>query len=289
VKQNLNQTAVNIRYSLQSQSTDTIALTEDNQLVRDVNGDLLFRPGGHGALLKNLNNIHADLVFIRNIDNVIPRNKKRFDVHYEKVMAGYLLKQKSRKDAFLLALEENPENNSMIDEAMNFIDSELKFTSIAYKKGENKRDYIFRCLDRPMRICGMVKNEGEPGGGPFLVEKDGLRSLQIIESSQINSQDAEQLTIMNSATHFNPVDLVCSTRDHHSEKYDLMSFRAVETSFIARKTYMGKPIKALEWPGLWNGAMYNWITFFMEIPLDEFNPVKTVNDLLRENHQPLDN
>ncbi len=284
VKTDLGNPGISQKFSLQSVSTNTVALDKNNLVVRDDNGDMVFRPGGHGALIDNINDIHADLIFIRNIDNIIPKENNLKLPPYNLAMAGWLLQLKTKRDQLLGRLNES-ENDGVIADSLEFIERELGGTCPSRMDTEDAKLYIMRSLNRPMRVCGMVKNVGEPGGGPFVVLKDGEKTVQIIESSQIDKSDEEQMEIMKSATHFNPVDMVCATRDYMGEKYDLMAFRDVETSFIANKTYKGKEIKALEWPGLWNGAMFHWITLFMEIPLEAFNPVKTINDLLRDSHQ----
>jgi len=276
--------AISLGYSLQSESSNTVALDLNDEIIREKDGQMFFRPGGHGSLLSNLNNLHTDLIFIRNIDNIVPVESRKDNMPSDRVMAGYLLTMKDRRDEILHALESNSQDSNAIEAGMRLIQDELKHTCEAYDGQEDKKSFIQKQLQRPMRVCGMVKNVGEPGGGPFKVLKNGITNLQIVESSQINVQDEKQKAILNDSTHFNPVDIVCSTRDHHGEKFDLMDFRDVETSFIAMKSHKGQDIKALEWPGLWNGGMFNWITFFVEIPLEDFNPVKTVNDLLRENH-----
>ena len=240
-----------ITFSEQKPSTDTIAADMDNQPFRD-NGKLLFRPGGHGALIENLNDLDADIIFIKNIDNVVPDRLKADTVTYKKLIAGVLV-----------TLQEQ------VFEYLTLLDIYLK----------NK-------LNRPMRVCGMVKNVGEPGGGPFLAyNSDGTISLQILESSQIDMDDPEKKEMFEKGTHFNPVDLVCAVRDYKGHKFDLVKYVDKATGFISYKSKNGKDLKALELPGLWNGAMSDWNTVFVEVPLSTFNPVKTVNDLLREQHQ----
>lgn len=275
---------VSMKYSLQSERTNTVALDDHNQVVRDAEENILFRPGGHGSLIHNLNNIHADIIFIRNIDNVLPQFRRDSNADYRSAMAGMLLQLKQKRDAILVALD-NREADAE-ERALTMINYELKHSSRDLKEGENLRNYLYTQLDRPIRVCGMVKNEGEPGGGPYFVEFDENTSLQIVEMSQIDTQTTDQQVIIEQSTHFNPVDIVCSTRDYKCQKYDLKQYVNPSASFVAHKSYNGKSIKALEWPGLWNGAMHHWITLFVEIPLNEFNPVKTINDLLRPNHQP---
>ncbi len=265
---------VNISYSFQKPSTDTLAATMDNEPFRDDNGNLVFRPGGHGALIENLNELNADLVFIKNIDNVAHERILPTTSLYKKVLAGFALERKLKIDDLLRRIEKG--DNSAIAEAVKFIKDELKLDVPADK---NK---IFEVLDRPIRACGMVKNEGEPGGGPFWVDD----SLQVVESAQIDLDNPQKKAIMQASTHFNPVDLVCCITDRNGKKYDLPKFVDQNAGFISYKSLNGKDLKAMELPGLWNGAMAKWNTFFVEVPILTFNPVKTVMDLLREQHQP---
>ncbi|MBE6339558.1 MAG: DUF4301 family protein [Bacteroidales bacterium] len=279
---------VNITYSFQKPSTDTIAATMQNDLFRDDNGNLVFRPGGHGALIENLNDLDADIVFIKNIDNVAHQYLLPITTQYKKVIAGYGLERKHKIDAILRRLDNN--DFSAIAEAIDFMKSELKTNFPAEfdkKSDKEKSTFIFDVLDRPLRVCGMVKNEGEPGGGPFWVKgSNGQVTLQIVESAQIDTNDAQKAAIMKQSTHFNPVDLFCCLRDRNGKKYDLKKFVDVNAGFISYKSLNGKDLKAMELPGLWNGAMANWLTFFVEVPIETFNPVKTVVDLLRPQHQP---
>ncbi len=238
-----------VSFSEQLPSTDTIAANPDGTPFRTADGKLLFRPGGHGALIENLNQQDADIVFIKNIDNVVPDRLKKDTVRYKQILAGVLVKEQQRVFDLL-------RNGNLSDE-------------------ERAR------LNRPIRVCGVVKNTGEPGGGPFLVrEEDGSISKQILESSQI-----EDKNLMATATHFNPVDLVCAIRDYEGKPFDLRKYVDPKTGFISQKSKDGKELLALELPGLWNGAMSRWNTIFVEVPISTFNPVKTVNDLLREQHQ----
>ena len=238
-----------VSFSEQMPSTDTIAANPDGTPFRTADGKLLFRPGGHGALIENLNQQDADIVFIKNIDNVVPDNRKKDTVRYKQILAGVLVTEQKRVFDLL-------RNGNLTDE-------------------ERAR------LNRPIRVCGVVKNTGEPGGGPFLVrEEDGSISKQILESSQI-----EDKSLMATATHFNPVDLVCAIRDYEGKPFDLPKYVDPKTGFISQKSKDGKELLALELPGLWNGAMSRWNTIFVEVPISTFNPVKTVNDLLREQHQ----
>ena len=251
-------------------------------------GKLVFRPGGHGALIKNLDAIDADVIFIKNIDNVVPDNLKEPTVTYKKVLAGKLLEVQADIQKYLRAFdfETSEENLNHVEE---FVEDTLCLhlpDSYHNMDGHDKKEYLIRVLDRPIRVCGMVKNVGEPGGGPFLAyNSDGTISLQILESSQIDMNDPAKKEMFEKGTHFNPVDLVCAVRDYKGHKFDLVNFVDKATGFISYKSKNGKDLKALELPGLWNGAMSDWNTVFVEVPLTTFNPVKTVNDLLREQHQ----
>ncbi|MEI6435262.1 MAG: DUF4301 family protein [Bacteroidota bacterium] len=280
-----------ISYSIQKPASDIIAVDEKNNPVRDDQGRLLFRPGGHGALIDNLNDIDADIIFVKNIDNIVPDRLKATTFQYKKVIGGYLISLKTIIDNYLVTLnngEATPEELSEIARFSKeelFLDAPHNFESMPFTV---KTQTLFNMLNRPVRICGMVKNEGEPGGGPFLVsDENGNLSLQIVESSQINLKDPEQKAIVNASTHFNPVDLVCATRDFLGNKFNLKDFIDENTGFISLKSSGGKTLKAQELPGLWNGAMARWITIFVEVPIITFNPVKTVNDLLRDEHRCL--
>lgn len=282
-----------ISFSVQKPSTDTIAVDMDNEPFRDESGDLLFRPGGHGALIENLNDLDSDIVFIKNIDNVVPDHLKPLTFKYKKVIGGLLLKLTEKVHGYLKEIETGSLSDDRLNEMEQFITGELGLeTGNRLDSGnrEEKTKVIRDMLDRPVRVCGMVKNEGEPGGGPFWVENDkGYVSLQIVESSQIDPDDKEQQDILKKSTHFNPVDLVCSIKDYRGKKINLKEFVDPSTGFISVKSRNGEKIKAQELPGLWNGAMADWITVFVEVPIITFNPVKTVNDLLRPQHQPLGN
>lgn len=281
----LFQVTYEVEFSVQKPSTDTIAADAFNQPFRDTNGNLVFRPGGHGALLENLQSLQADLIFIKNIDNVVPDHLKEPTVHWKKVLGGILLSLREKVFYFLENLRKNP-SSELINEALLFVEQEFHYN---FKKSGNQKefiDFLIDKLDRPIRVCGMVKNEGEPGGGPFWVRQtDGTLSLQIVELSQINQKDAEQWEIVRKSTHFNPVDLVCSIRKPDGTNYELPKFRDPQTGFISVKSKDGKELKALELPGLWNGSMAGWNTVFVDVPLATFNPVKTVFDLLRDAHQ----
>lgn len=279
-----------ISYSLQKPSTDTLAIDDKNEAFRESNGSLHFRPGGHGALLENLNDIEGDIVFIKNIDNVCHDRNLKDTLVYKKALAGLLLDYQARIFNYLKILRQNsPVSPEMIREISTFLSTELGTTTNAKILAipEKATSYLFDKLNRPIRVCGMVKNQGEPGGGPFWTNNsDGSISLQIVESSQVDHHDPEQEAILNSSTHFNPVDLVCGIRDYQGKKFNLMNYRDPNTGFISKKFRNGKPLKALELPGLWNGSMAHWNTVFVEVPGSTFMPVKTVYDLLRPEHQP---
>jgi hypothetical protein len=273
-----------VDYSIQKPETDTIAVNLDNIPFRDRDGKLVFRPAGHGALIENLNDIDGDLIFIKNIDNVVPDSLKGETIRYKKLLAGILLDVQSKLFKVLKSLTDG----EIIDEDIISLLSLINEDSTTYKSMENaaKIDYVKKMLDRPIRVCGMVKNTGEPGGGPFIaINSEGHSSLQVVESSQIDLKSPEQKAIFDSSTHFNPVDLVCGVKSYDGSKFDLRNFRDPKTGFISVKSKDGRELKAMELPGLWNGAMSDWITLFVEVPIVTFNPVKTVNDLLRNEHQ----
>ena len=277
----------NISFSEQKPSTDTIAADMENNPFR-VDGKLLFRPGGHGALIENLNDLDADVVFIKNIDNVVPDRLKGDTVTYKKLLAGVLVTLQKKAFEYLTLLDSGNYSTAQVQEIIHFVQNELRCRKEDIKNLEDAElvIYLRNKLNRPMRVCGMVKNVGEPGGGPFLAyNPDGTVSLQILESSQIDMKDAEKKAMFEKGTHFNPVDLVCAVRDYKGEKFNLVNFVDKATGFISYKSKGGKDLKALELPGLWNGSMSDWSTVFVEVPLSTFNPVKTVNDLLREQHQ----
>lgn len=277
-----------ISFSEQKPSTDTIAADMDNKPFRDKDGKLLFRPGGHGALIENLNDLDADIVFIKNIDNVVPDRLKADTVTYKKLLAGVLVTLQQQAFKYLELLDSGHYRHDELEEIIRFVQHDLRCRKSDIKNLEDADlvIYLRKKLNRPMRVCGMVKNVGEPGGGPFLAyNPDGTVSLQILESSQIDMKDPEKKAMFEQGTHFNPVDLVCAVRDYKGHKFDLVNYVDKATGFISRKSKNGKDLKALELPGLWNGAMSDWNTVFVEVPLTTFNPVKTVNDLLREQHQ----
>jgi len=281
----------NVKYSVtfseQKPSTDTIAANMQNEPFRD-NGKLVFRPGGHGALIENLNDIDADVIFIKNIDNVVPDKIKDSTVLFKKVIGGVLVSLQQQIDAYTELLESGKYTMDNVREIIAFVQQKLFVRNPETKILEDSDlvVYLLKKLRRPIRVCGMVKNVGEPGGGPFLAyNQDGSYSLQILESSQINLKDPESKAMFDASTHFNPVDLVCAVKNKKGEKYNLPEFVDKNTGFISLKSKNGKELKALELPGLWNGAMSDWNTVFVEVPISTFNPVKTVNDLLREQHQ----
>ena len=266
-----------IETDVQKPSTDTPAIdAETGAWVRTETGDLLFRPAGHGALLDNLNGIDADVVFVKNIDNVVPDRLKGLTVNHKELLGGVLLHVRDRMFKFL----EDYDHDRLDREAC------AKFLSKWFDRdfSTDSPKQLYEFMHRPLRVCGMVKNEGEPGGGPFYVEDGDHPSLQIVEKAQIDLEDPGQAAIFKGATHFNPVDLVLAIKDHRGVKFDLKKFRNPDTAMVVEKTYMGRPIKALELPGLWNGAMHGWNSIFVEVPIETFNPVKTVFDLVRENH-----
>lgn len=279
---------LDIGFSTQKAFTDTISVDDNNEIFRNDDGTPLFRPAGHGSLIENLNDIDARLVFIKTIDNVVPDSRKEATIRYKTALAGYLLKTKENIADYIKLLENNP-TTKQLDEAYVFISKKLctefpeSFLSLS---DPEKAKLLVAKLRRPLRVCGMVKNEGEPGGGPFWAKNsDGTTSLQIVESSQIDKDNPESQAIVVKATHFNPVDLVCDLTDVDGKKFDLRKYTDPLTGFISHKSKNGKNLKSIERPGLWNGAMSDWNTIFVEVPIETFSPVKTVLDLLREQHQ----
>ncbi len=277
-----------VEFSEQKPSTDTLAVDTENRPFRQADGSLLLRPGGHGALIENLNDLQADVVFIKNIDNVVPDRLKEPTTEYKQLLSGLLVALQRQTFTFLKELEEDDISEAKLQVILQFLRSRLCYENPQTKQMDRAtlRNYLREKLNRPIRVCGMVRNEGEPGGGPFWVkDKDGAVSLQILESSQINTKDPSQKNLMAEATHFNPVDLVCGIRNYRGEKFNLPEFVDRNTYFISSKSSEGRELKALELPGLWNGAMAYWNTVFVEVPSSTFSPVKTVGDLLREQHQ----
>ena len=282
-------TAINVSYSYQNKSTDTIAVDLLNNPFRDEKGELVFRPGGHGALIENLNNLNADVIFIKNIDNVIQNNNDRIAL-YKKALAGVLIEYQQQLFVYLNLLNKSLVQQGKIEEIVAFLNEKLNIKmheNFALLNLEDQNNAVRNALNRPIRVCGMVKNEGEPGGGPYWIKgKDDIISLQIVESSQVDLNDENQLHLMEKATHFNPVDLVCGIKNYKGEQFNLKDFVDPDSGFIVEKNVGGVNIKGYELPGLWNGAMANWLTVFVQVPLITFNPVKTVNDLLKSAHQP---
>ena len=280
----------NVSFSYQKPSTDTIAVDPGNQPFRTVDGGLLFRPGGHGALLENLNETEEDIVFIKNIDNVAPDRMKGTTIRYKKILAVLLISIRKKIYYYLREIDSgNSINEDMRKEISDFIQKDLYISSekIQFRDHDAEVEFFRKKLNRPIRICGMVRNEGEPGGGPFIaVNQDNTFSPQIVESSQIDLSKPGNRQIMKNTTHFNPVDLVCGLRDYRGRKFDLLKYRDMNTGLISNKSKDGRDLKALELPGLWYGAMSDWNTVFVEVPIETFNPVKTINDLLRPEHQP---
>ncbi len=277
-----------ISFSEQKSSTDTVAATIANEPFRNDDGTMLFRPGGHGALIENLNDLDADVIFIKNIDNVVPDRLKDDTVTYKKLIAGVLVSLQKQIFEYVRLIKSGYCSHEQLAEMASFLRKNVCCINPDEEKldGRELASYLLKKLNRPIRVCGMVKNVGEPGGGPFLAyNDDGTISLQILESSQIDTGNAEYLQMFKGGTHFNPVDLVCGIRDFEGKPFDLTAFVNPMTGFISSKSKNGKDLKALELPGLWNGAMSDWNTVFVEVPLTTFNPVKTVNDLLREQHQ----
>lgn len=277
--------------SVQSPATDTIAVDLDNNPFRDEHGHLLFRPGGHGALLTNLQALEADIVFIKNIDNVVPDHLKETTYRYKRALGGCLVVIQQQIFSYLEKLAAGAIDDALLGEIWTFARQQLSMMPPERLRSAPQHEhsrFLVDHLNRPLRVCGMVRNAGEPGGGPFWVQHaDGSGSLQIVEASQIDPASPEQRAIFAASTHFNPVDLVCGVRDYRGRPFDLTQFADPDTGFISHKTYAGRALKALELPGLWNGAMARWNTVFVEVPLSTFSPVKTVLDLLRPEHQAL--
>lgn len=265
---------IKLSYSFQKPKTDTLAVDMDNNPFILEDGKLLYRPGGHGALIENLNDIDGDIIFIKNIDNVCHRDYVEDTINSKKLLASIGFQFKERIDEYIKDLLSDDYD---IGEITEFINKDLNITL----KDEMTKDKALSFLNRPLRVCGVVKNQGEPGGGPFLVDNGEYTDLQICEKSEIDLNDRKQHELFSASEFFNPVDIVCFVKDHRGEKFNLLEYVNEERYFISKKTYKGKDIKALEHPGLWNGAMDKWNTLFVEVPLSTFNPVKKVNDLLR--------
>lgn len=275
---------VNLSYSIQDSSTDTIALTKENIPARDPEGKLVFRPGGHGALIHNLQNQNADIIFIKNIDNITTEVQSSDTIYYKKILAGLLIEIREKSKEYYSELDKK--NFDVLDESLEFISQWFEPRLPLGLSNVQLMEYAKLRIDRPLRVCGMVKNVGEAGGGPFWVkDESGFLSKQIVEKSQVEIGNAQQVNIFSSSTHFNPVDIVCSIKNFKGERYNLENFVDYSSGFISEKFQHGHIVKALELPGLWNGSMAFWNTIFVEVPISTFNPAKTVNDLLRPGHQ----
>lgn len=277
----------NVGLSEQKPDTDTVAANADNTPFRTEEGRLLFRPGGHGALIQNLSDLESEIVFIKNIDNVVPDRLKADMVSWKQSMAGLLVQMQQRAFEYLRLLDSGKYGHEEILDIIDFVLHDLQTRREDLKDMEDAElvNFLRTKLNRPMRVCGVVKNEGEAGGGPFLAyNSDGSTSPQILESSQIDPNNAAYQQMFREGTHFNPVDLVCAIRDYKGGRFSLPLFADPETGFISHKSKNGRELKALELPGLWNGAMSDWSTIFVEVPVSTFNPVKSVNDLLRPQH-----
>jgi len=279
-----------VGFSFQSPSTDTVSVNLDNRLFRDEKGKIVFRPGGHGALLKNLNDLNADIVSIKNIDNIVPDHLKVETYNYKKILGGYLISLQKKVFDFLQKLEKEMITESIITEIMELVKNDIEMDLSKFLKTKTlseKKNYLFNFLNRPLRVCGMVKKENHPGGGPFWVKgENGEITKQVVETAQVNLSDYNQLKILEEATHFSPVDFICGLKDYKGNHFDLEKFSNPDTGLITTKSKDGKELKALELPGLWNGGMYYWLTVFVEVPKITFNPVKEINDLLKPEHQP---
>ena len=271
-------TQVGITHSFQKKGTDTLAVDMDNKPFVDDGGAILYRAGGHGSLIENLNDLDGDIIFIKNIDNVCHKNQVKDTIESKKMLASIGFDVKQQIDRYVLGILSDDYD---LDEIGLFIKNTL---NIVYKKVLTK-EVALSFLNRPLRVCGMVKNQGEPGGGPFVVDNGDYLDLQICETSEIDMNDEEMLKILHQSQFFNPVDLICFVKDYKNEKFDLLAYTNQDRYFISEKTYKGRKLKALEHPGLWNGAMHHWNTLFVEVPLSTFNPVKSVNDLLRAGHR----
>ena len=287
--ENATNVVFNVTFSFQKEATETVALTKSDEVFRTSDGYILFRPGGHGALLENLNELDSDIIFIKNIDNIVVKEKNKRDSKYKKLLGGVLLKIQNQVFDYLKQLDGKTLDDADITAMAYFLRKQLSvfidpdFGDFSIKE---KINYLKNKLNRPIRVCGMVKNEGEPGGGPFWVKADNDEiSLQIVEFAQINFSKKQQQSIVYKASHFNPTDLVCGVKDYKGEKFNLLEYVDPEAAFITMKTQNGVDIQALELPGLWNGSMAHWNSIFVEVPVETFNPVKTVNDLLKPVHQ----
>jgi Domain of unknown function (DUF4301) len=279
-----------IGFSFQSPSTDTISVTFENKLFRDEEGKIVFRPGGHGALLKNLNDLKADIILIKNIDNIVPDYLKSETYSYKKILGGYLINLQETIFNLLHNWDSEDSDERFINDVIKFISKEFGINIKLILNSENlseKKKYLFDFLNRPIRVCGMVKKESHPGGGPYwVIDKNGTISIQVVETAQVDLSDQNQVKILDESTHFSPVDFVCGVKDYLGNNFDLQKYSNPDTGLITKKSNDGIELKALELPGLWNGGMYHWLTVFVEVPKITFNPVKEINDLLKPEHQP---
>jgi hypothetical protein len=281
---------IDLSFSFQKPETDTIAVDLDNKPFRNPDGSLLFRPGGHGALIRNLDALDSDIVFISNIDNVAPDRNKNMRVNHKQILCGVLLEIRAKVYYFLHLLNSNEKlERTRMDSMVSFLQERMGIATPDMLESWDAlelRQWLISTMNRPIRVCGMVRNEGEPGGGPFYVKTEsGEISLQIVEMSQIDMNNMEQAELVKGSTHFNPVDLVCGTRDYLGKKFNLTRYVDHNTGFISEKSVGGEALKALELPGLWNGAMAHWLTLFVEVPIETFSPVKTIFDLTRKEHK----
>lgn len=281
---------IKLSFSFQKPETDTLAVDLENQAYRSAYGSLVFRPGGHGALIKNLDALNSDIIFISNVDNVAPDHHKNLRVKFKQILCGILLETRSKVFYYLHQLNSAEKlERTRLESMAGFLQERMGIAIpdlLDSWDAPELRQWLISTMNRPIRVCGMVRNEGEPGGGPFYVRNDsGEVSLQIVESSQIDLQDVEKAEIVRESTHFNPVDLVCGTRDYLGKKFHLERYVDLNTGFISEKSQGGDTLKALELPGLWNGAMAKWLTLFVEVPIETFSPVKTVFDLMRKEHR----
>lgn len=302
----------NVSFTYQDKETDTVAVGMDNKPFIKDDGTVLFRPAGHGALIHNLNDVKEELVSIKNIDNVCVERMQPETYYWKKVLIGRALELRDRIFGYIYALDQteacqikNPlssvlqayqpvqedvwatdEAQTLCNEIEEFLHDELCIDMQESRNCRERAEALRAKLNRPIRVCGMVKNLGEPGGGPFIVRaKDGSTSLQILEGAQINMNDPKAVSALRSATHFNPVDLICCLKDYKGDSFNLLEHVDEDTGFISSKSFQGRELKALELPGLWNGSMSDWNTLFVEVPVETFNPVKVVLDLLRPAHQ----
>ena len=277
-----------IGWSHQKPSTDTIAIGNDGEPFRDSTGRLIFRPGGHGALIENLADLSGDLVYIKNIDNVQPDRLREATLLWKRLLGGLLVQTEREIHQHLRALDGKSPDVTALDRAERFLRERfsMELPAVSRAGAQSRRSFIAQLLHRPLRCCGVVANTGEPGGGPFWVRgADGIDRPQIVETAQVAPGDASQQAQLKSSTHFNPVDLVCALRDLRGQPFDLQPFIDPDAVIVTEKSSGGRELKALERPGLWNGAMAGWNTLFVEVPLQTFSPVKTVLDLLRDEHQ----